>query len=66
LVDPDRGVDGKALAVERREGGGTRGGCEDGPEACYSHLEISSFSSWASGKVLSSWIPGVAVGWWWK
>jgi hypothetical protein len=62
LVDPDRSVDGEALAVECRERGGTRGGREDGPEACYSHLEISIFSSWASGEVLSSWIPGVVWG----
>ena len=51
LVDPDGGVDSEALAVECRERGGTRRGREDGPEACYSHLEISGFSSWASGEV---------------
>jgi hypothetical protein len=38
LVDPDRGIDSKALAVERWEGRRARGRPEDGPEACNSHL----------------------------
>lgn len=41
LVDPDRGVHGESLFVQRFELDGTRAGLHDSPEAGDAHVERS-------------------------